>query len=169
MRAYAVKPEHIEIEVTETATFDDRNVFFSELEKIHALGVKISIDDFGTGHSSLDYLRKMPVDIIKIDQSFIKDIGEDDQDEELIRTILAISKTMSIEVIAEGTETLQQLHFLEKNQVDSVQGYFFSKPVEAQEINNILNSSTSPYSEKFKHFEAYKNLDTTSVVKFIGQ
>ena len=169
MRAYAVKPEHIEIEVTETATFDDRNVFFSELEKIHALGVKISIDDFGTGHSSLDYLRKMPVDIIKIDQSFIKDIGEDEQDEELIRTILAISKTMSIEVIAEGTETLEQLSFLELNHVDSVQGYFFSKPVEEQKMTIALRSSISPYIEKFKHFEAYKNLNTTSVVKFIGQ
>lgn len=111
----------------------------------------------------------MPVDIIKIDQSFIKDIGEDEQDEELIRTILAISKTMSIEVIAEGTETLEQLSFLELNHVDSVQGYFFSKPLEAQKMTIALRSSISPYIEKFKHFEAYKNIDTTSVVKFISQ
>ena len=87
--------------------------------------MKISIDDFGTGHSSLDYLRKMPVDVIKIDRSFIKDIGMDEQDEELIRTILAISKTMSIGVIAEGAETVEQVDFLEKNQVDNIQGYFF--------------------------------------------
>ncbi len=156
MTKHAIKPEHVEIEVTETATFDDHNVFFSELDKIHELGVKISIDDFGTGHSSLDYLRKMPVDIIKIDRSFIKDIGMDEQDEELIRTILAISKTMSIEVIAEGAETVEQVDFLEKNQVDNIQGYYFSKPIEAQAISEALNSKDELYEKQFKHFENHK-------------
>jgi len=156
MNKHAIKPEYVEIEVTETATFDDHNIFFSELDKIHALGVKISIDDFGTGHSSLDYLRKMPVDIIKIDRSFIKDIGMDSQDEELIRTILAISKTMSIQVIAEGAETVEQLDFLEKNQVDNIQGYYFSKPISAEEISEVLNNSNSYYAEQFKMFENHK-------------
>ena len=156
MNTHGIKPENVEIEITETATFDDRNIFFSELEKIHALGVKISIDDFGTGHSSLDYLRKMPVDIIKIDRSFIKDIGMDDQDEEIIRTILAISKTMSIEVIAEGAETVEQLFFLEKNKVDHIQGYYFSKPIPAQAISDALNSKNKHYTEEFMHFENHK-------------
>jgi len=156
MNTYAIKPENVEIEVTETATFDDHNIFFSELDKIHALGVKISIDDFGTGHSSLDYLRKMPVDIIKIDRSFIKDIGTDDQDEELIRTILAISKTMSIQVIAEGAETVEQLEFLEQNHVDNIQGYYFSKPILAQAISDVLNSKGDHYAEQFTRFEKHK-------------
>jgi len=156
MNTYAIKPENVEIEVTETATFDDHNIFFSELDKIHDLGVKISIDDFGTGHSSLDYLRKMPVDIIKIDRSFIKDIGTDDQDEELIRTILAISKTMSIQVIAEGAETVEQLEFLEQNQVDNIQGYYFSKPILAQAISDVLNSKDAHYAEQFTRFEKHK-------------
>jgi len=160
MSTHAIKPECIEIEVTETATFDDHNIFFSELEKIHALGVKISIDDFGTGHSSLDYLRKMPVDIIKIDRSFIKDIGMDEQDEELIRTILAISKTMSIQVIAEGAETVEQLIFLEENQVDNIQGYYFSKPIQAQAISNALNSKDNPYIEQFENFENHKSINS---------
>jgi len=156
MNAHNIKPEFVEIEVTETATFDDHNVFFSELEKIHALGVKISIDDFGTGHSSLDYLRKMPVDIIKIDRSFIKDIGMDEQDEELIRTILAISKTMSIQVIAEGAETVEQLIFLEKNKVDNIQGYYFSKPIQEQAISDALNSKDNIFAEQFERFENHK-------------
>jgi len=156
MQIYAIEPEHVEIEVTETATFDDLNFFFSELEKIHALGVKISIDDFGTGHSSLDYLRKMPVDIIKIDRSFIKDIGKDEQDEELIRTILAISKTMSIQVIAEGAETVEQLIFLDENHVDKIQGYYFSKPIQAQAISEALTSKDSLYAKQFEDFENRK-------------
>ena len=159
INTYGIKPEYVEIEVTETATFDDQNVFISELEKIHALGVKISIDDFGTGHSSLDYLRKMPVDIIKIDSSFIKDIGKDEQDEEIIRTILAISKTMSIQVIAEGVETVEQLIFLEKNQVDNIQGYYFSKPIQAQAISDALNSNKNHYKEQFDCFEKRKAID----------
>lgn len=159
MNKYSIKPEYVEIEVTETATFDDHNIFFSELEKIHELGVKISIDDFGTGHSSLDYLRKMPVDIIKIDRSFIKDIGKDAQDEELIRTILAISKTMSIQVIAEGAETVEQLIFLEKNQVDNIQGYYFSKPIQAQELTDALKNNANLYAKQFEYFENFKAIE----------
>jgi len=166
MSTYDIKPEYIEIEVTETATFDDHNIFFSELEKIHNLGVKISIDDFGTGHSSLDYLRKMPVDVIKIDRSFIEDIGRDAQDEELIRTILAISKTMSIEVIAEGAETVEQLMFLEKNQVDNIQGYYFSKPIQAQAVSDALTNSENLYKDKFEHFENHKKMSAKSAQHF---
>lgn len=157
IKVHKIKPEYLEIEVTETATFDDHKVFFSELEKIHDLGVKVSIDDFGTGHSSLDYLRKMPVDIIKIDRSFIKDIGKDAQDEEIIRTILAISKTMSIQVIAEGTETLEQIAFLERHQVDNVQGYYFSEPVRAEQIRELISSNQCNYPEQFERFEQHKS------------
>jgi len=163
MNTHSIEAKHVEIEVTETATFDDHNFFFSELEKIHALGVKISIDDFGTGHSSLDYLRKMPVDIIKIDRSFIKDIGTDEQDEELIRTILAISKTMSIQVIAEGAETVEQLIFLDENHVDNVQGYYFSKPIQAQAISEALNSRDNLYTKQFEIFENHKTGEATLV------
>jgi len=159
---HGIKPEYVEIEVTETATFDDHNVFFSELEKIHDLGVKISIDDFGTGHSSLDYLRKMPVDVIKIDRSFIKDIGKDEQDEELIRTILAISKTMSIQVIAEGVETVEQLIFLEENQVDDIQGYYFSEPIRAQALSDVLNNNDNLYKEQFELLENNKAMHVKS-------
>ena len=162
INTHGIKPEYVEIEVTETATFDDHNVFFSELEKIHALGVKISIDDFGTGHSSLDYLRKMPVDVLKIDRCFIKDIGKDVQDEELIRTILAISKTMSIQVIAEGVETVEQLIFLEENQVNDIQGYYFSKPIRAQVISDVLNSNDNLYKEQFELFKKNKAMHVKS-------
>ncbi len=161
---HGIKPEYIEIEVTETATFDDHKIFFSELEKIHNLGVKISIDDFGTGHSSLDYLRKMPVDVIKIDRSFIQDIGKDVQDEELIRTILAISKTMSIQVIAEGVETVEQLIFLEENQVDDIQGYYFSEPLQAQALSDVFNSNDNIYKEQFEFLENNKTMHAKSIL-----
>jgi EAL domain-containing protein (putative c-di-GMP-specific phosphodiesterase class I) len=90
-------------------------------------------------HSSLDYLRKMLVDIIKIDQSSIRENGEEKQDDKLVRTILDISKTMSIDLIAEGTEMIEQLNLLKNNQVDYVQGHYVYKPLKACEISDGLS------------------------------
>lgn len=135
---YDISASMVEFEVTETGSAESQSVVISELERIRELGVKIAIDDFGTGNASLDYLRKLPLDIVKIDRSFVSDISCNKQDREIIRIILAISKTMELEVIAEGAESVEQLAFLSDNQCDLIQGYYFSVPVSAERISDLL-------------------------------
>ncbi len=142
IKKYCIPPEVIEFEVTETGTVQNMERVISALQSIHALGIKISIDDFGTGHASLDHLRKLPFDILKIDRSFIKDIGVDAQNEELIRVVMAIAKAMNLEVIAEGVETKSQLAFLDDIDCDLIQGFYFSKPISASEFTLPLHQST---------------------------
>ncbi len=112
LEEYAIPPQQLELELTETAVMDNPEVTVKELQIIHELGVRISIDDFGTGYSSLNYLKRFPIDALKIDRCFIKDIGDDQYDEEIIKVMVVIAHTMGIEVVAEGIETNQQLAFL---------------------------------------------------------
>lgn len=153
---YDITPSMIELEVTETGVLDDQKRTIDELEKINEMGVKISIDDFGTGNSSLDYLRKLPLDTLKIDRSFVVDIGVDTQDEELIRVMLAISQTMELDVIAEGVETVEQLCFLAENQCDVIQGYYFSKPVSAADMTTLFENAQQDAQQNFvDEFEVF--------------
>jgi EAL domain-containing protein (putative c-di-GMP-specific phosphodiesterase class I) len=133
LKMHNIPPEHIELELTETAVIDDPKFVMAELNRIHDLGVKIAIDDFGTGYSSLDYLRRLPLDYLKIDRSFTLDIGRSESAEELIRVMIAIAHTLNLQVVAEGVETDAQLRFLEAHGCDHAQGYLFSKPVSLAE------------------------------------
>lgn len=99
-----------------------------DIHELRKIGVKISLDDFGTGYSSLCYLRKLPIDKIKIDRSFINDIYEDEKVGAIISSIIMLSKAMKLEIIAEGVENLQQLNFLIEKGCHQIQGYLFSKP-----------------------------------------
>lgn len=160
LKKYSIDPAMLEIEVTETGVLDDERNIIGELEKIHNLGVNISIDDFGTGNASLDYLRKLPFDILKIDRSFVSDIGVDEQDEELIRVIMAVSKTMNLSVIAEGVETVEQITFLANNHCDLMQGFYFSKPVSPKLITELLEASSQVFAEQFTALDEFKKLQT---------
>ena len=146
LKEFNITPHQLELELTETAIMSNPELTIHELNEIHKLGVKISIDDFGTGYSSLNYLKRFPIDILKIDRCFIKDIGEDKYDEEIIKVMVAIGHTMGIKVVAEGVETQQQLDFLASIGCDLGQGYFFSKPLNSQCSTDLVKNISSDFS-----------------------
>ena len=129
------KAEWLEFEVTESQIMKDTQESIKLLKELSEMGIKISIDDFGTGYSSLSYLKQLPIDKLKIDQSFIRDIIKDKDDREIVRTIIAMAKNLNMSVIAEGVETIEQKEFLVKNGCNEIQGYFYYKPIPVKEIN----------------------------------
>ena len=133
------KPEWLEFEVTESQIMQDTIESIKLLKELGDMGIKISIDDFGTGYSSLSYIKQLPIDKLKIDQSFIKDIIEDEDDREIVRTIIAMAKNLKMHVIAEGVETKEQKEFLVENGCHEIQGYFYYKPLPVQDINTHIS------------------------------
>ncbi|BFT70237.1 putative bifunctional diguanylate cyclase/phosphodiesterase [Paenibacillus sp. P36] len=131
-------PQYLELEITESMTMDVDHAIQSLLE-LKELGVHVSIDDFGTGYSSLYYLKKFPIDKLKIDRSFVRDIMVDPNDAAIVTTIIAMTRHLNLKVIAEGVETEEQLHFLHQNRCNEVQGYWFSPPVNAVQLENMLS------------------------------
>jgi EAL domain-containing protein (putative c-di-GMP-specific phosphodiesterase class I) len=113
------------------------------MQSLKKLGVKISIDDFGTGYSSLAYLKKLPLDQLKIDQSFVRDITLDVNDAIIVETIIDMTKNLKIEVIAEGVETFEQKEFLMSKGCYFFQGYYFSKPLSNTTFENFISTSLS--------------------------
>lgn len=147
-------PSHaLQIEITETGVMENIEIVIEELNSIHELGVKIALDDFGTGNASLELLRKLPLDILKIDRSFVQDIGKDKQDEEIIHIILAVAKTMGLEVVAEGVETFSQMHFLSMANCEVIQGYYFIEPISAQHFTKLLYQPAGAFLGQFAHYE----------------
>lgn len=132
-------PAHcLEVEITEGLLLDDAPEVQELLDKLHAMGIRISIDDFGTGYSSLSYLKKFPFDVLKIDQSFVRDVISDPEDAALASAIIHMAHELKLEVIGEGVETPEQLAFLSGNGLDMAQGYLFSKPAPAAEFSRML-------------------------------
>ncbi len=129
---------NLEIELTETSIMDAHELAANMLEDIKALGVQISMDDFGVGYSSFSYLRNLPIDILKIDRSFVRDITTDQNDAAIISAIIAMAHTLNLTVVAEGVETLEQLHFLHDQNCDIAQGYLISRPLPALEFVQFL-------------------------------
>jgi EAL domain-containing protein (putative c-di-GMP-specific phosphodiesterase class I) len=121
---------HLELEVTESTVMTDLDEAIDVLRSLRQMGISISVDDFGTGHSSLNYLRKLPVDTLKIDRSFVMGVEVPDSDDQVIAaTIIALGRTLGLNVIAEGVETLPQLSFLNSNGCHEIQGYLISPPL----------------------------------------
>ena len=110
------------------------------LEKLKVLGVTLALDDFGTGYSSLSYLRTLPIDVLKIDKSFIDGILIEEKSEYIINSIIELSHYLNLLVVAEGVETKEQLEYLEKSSCDIIQGYYFSKPVEFDDVSKMIIS-----------------------------
>ncbi|SIS42498.1 sensor domain-containing protein [Salimicrobium flavidum] len=130
-------PEFLELEITESMAIhaEQASVILTELNK---LGVKISIDDFGTGYSSLSYLKRFPIDQLKIDQSFVRDIDSNKEDNDIIRTIISLAHNLNLEVIAEGVKTKAQLEFLKRNGCFKFQGYYLAKPMKPEEVTELF-------------------------------
>jgi len=129
-----LSPNYLELELTESVSMDDPLAVIAMMDRLSKLGIKMSIDDFGTGYSSLSYLKRFKVSKLKIDQSFVRDIMADTDDRAIVKTIVALSKSLGIKTIAEGVETAEQMEFLKKSKCDEIQGYFFSKPLNAEDF-----------------------------------
>ena len=129
---------HLELELTESVVMENPAVAAEILRQLKKIGVKLSVDDFGTGYSSLAYLKSFPIDTLKIDQSFVRDLVVDADDAAIVSAIISMAHDLGLEVIAEGVETLQQLHFLRARQCDEAQGYLFQRPVDSETALQLL-------------------------------
>ncbi|MFS0723332.1 putative bifunctional diguanylate cyclase/phosphodiesterase [Paenibacillus sp. 1P07SE] len=136
-----LSPEHLELEITESMT-SDVDYAIVTLTELKAIGVKISIDDFGTGYSSLLYLKKFPIDKLKIDRSFVTDLTLGSNDAAIVTTIAMMARHMNLRVTAEGVENSSQLAFLKEQECQEAQGYYFAKPISPAEIESWLRQPT---------------------------
>ncbi|WP_417696139.1 putative bifunctional diguanylate cyclase/phosphodiesterase [Pseudomonas sp.] len=132
LKETGLDPTQLELEITESVLMQNVDTTVAILKAVKRLGIRLAIDDFGTGYSSLSYLQKFPVDVLKIDQSFVGDLSIDSNDAKLVSTIISLGKSLNLHIIAEGVETLEQLEFLKAHQCEEAQGYYFSKAVEPQ-------------------------------------
>ena len=128
----------LKLEITESAVMQKAEVAAAMLGQLKELGVKLHIDDFGTGYSSLSYLHRFPVDVLKIDRSFISRMGADDDSSEIVTTIIYLAHNLGMEVTAEGVETVEQLAQLRSLSCEYGQGYYFSKPVVAESARLMI-------------------------------
>ncbi|WP_416304993.1 EAL domain-containing protein [Neptunicella sp. SCSIO 80796] len=130
----------LELEITENIVMQDPDSTTELLVALKKMGVRIAIDDFGTGYSSMSYLKKFPVDVLKIDQTFIRDLDEISNDAAIVEASIYLADKIGLETIAEGVETVEQLGFLQNNGCHIIQGYYFSKPLPEQELLTLLNN-----------------------------
>lgn len=138
MAAHAVDPSLIEIELTEGLVMEDSEAAQMELLRLKRIGLRISIDDFGTGYSCLSYLRRFPIDVLKIDRSFVMEIGVSQDGESIIDAIISLARSLRLETVAEGVETTEQLDFLLDRGCHIVQGYLFGVPMEQPLVEPLL-------------------------------
>lgn len=134
LRRTGLEPRALELELTETILMHDVEEVTAELRELRRLGVSVSIDDFGTGYSSLAYVKKFPVDRIKIDQSFVRNIATDPNDAAIVRAIINLGHSLGIDVIAEGVDSLEQVEMLRAEGCEEAQGFLFAKPVPAEDF-----------------------------------
>lgn len=133
-------PNLLELEITESVLMHSVESTIAILQCIKKMGVRLAIDDFGTGYSSLSYLQKFPIDVLKIDQSFVRNLSTDSNDAALVSAIISLGKSLNLNIIAEGVETREQLDFLRVQECEEVQGYFFSKALAAEAFTSLLSS-----------------------------
>lgn len=138
MQETGCKAEWLELEVTESQIMTNPEEAIKRLTQIGDLGVELAVDDFGTGYSSLAYLKKLPINKLKIDQAFVKDLPYDEEDAGISKAVIGLSKNLNLKVIAEGVETRKQKDFLVDNGCENIQGYYYSKPVPANELEILL-------------------------------
>ena len=133
-------PQYLELELTESVLMNNTEQAIETLQKLRNLGIKISIDDFGCGYSSLSYLKILPIDVLKIDQAFVRDIAASPNDAAIVKTIITLANNLHLQTIAEGIETEEQSTILSDLECDELQGYLFSKPLRADALRSFLKT-----------------------------
>ncbi|MHC8375744.1 putative bifunctional diguanylate cyclase/phosphodiesterase [Pseudomonas sp. MDT1-16] len=146
LKQTGMEPALLELEITEGVLMQNVETTVTALTRLKAMGVRLAIDDFGTGYSSLSYLQRFPIDVLKIDQSFIRGLSSDSNDAALVSAIISLGRSLKLTIIAEGVETLEQLDFLKAHQCEEGQGYYFSKAVEPEAFVRYLGSVKPPSS-----------------------
>ena len=136
-----IDPLNLELEITESIIMDDVEAAIQIMETIKSKGIHLAIDDFGTGYSSLAYLKRFPIDVLKVDRSFVKDIPEDKTDMAITSAVIAMAHKLSMRVVAEGIETQEQMDFLRENNCDDGQGYLLSRPLTLPQLHHFLVSN----------------------------
>jgi diguanylate cyclase (GGDEF)-like protein/PAS domain S-box-containing protein len=134
---HALEPGRLCIEVTESALVEDLRVTGAQLEQLKQLGIRVAIDDFGTGYSSLAYLKRLPIDFLKIDRSFVADIGQDPDDQTIVETVIVMAHALGLQVVAEGAETQEQVEFLRSRGCDLIQGYYYARPLPVAQLEPL--------------------------------
>ena len=141
LRETGVNPRYLELELTERVAADDPLGAIAVMNELHQLGVRIAIDDFGTGYSSLNYLKRFRVHKLKIDQSFVRGLAEDPEDQAIVKAIINLASSLGVETIAEGVEEIEQIAFLRAHGCKEAQGFYFSQPVPADQFTTLLRES----------------------------
>ncbi|RPI45758.1 MAG: GGDEF and EAL domain-containing protein [Betaproteobacteria bacterium] len=134
-------PACLDLEITETVLMQEADATIAILKELKAMGVCISVDDFGTGYSSLAYLKRFPIDTLKIDKSFMRDVTSDSHNAAIVRTVIALAKSLGLESIAEGVETREQLDFLRAEGCNRMQGYYYSRPLAPQALYEFVHGA----------------------------
>jgi len=138
LKETGLEPRHLELELTETALIDDSATVADALKELKAIGVQLALDDFGTGYSSLTHLKRFPIDALKIDKSFVRDLTTDEDDAGIVTAMIGMGKILHLRVVAEGVETQKQLELLQQYNCPQGQGYLFSRPVPSEEFGQLL-------------------------------
>jgi diguanylate cyclase (GGDEF)-like protein/PAS domain S-box-containing protein len=157
----------LELELTESGLMDNQEQAVGRLNNLRAQGVRLAIDDFGTGYSSLAYLKRFPLDVLKIDKSFIDDIPSNKDDREIAATIVAIGHTLGFKVLAEGVETADQLDFLKSQSCDLYQGYLKSKPLPAEDFAVLLQNEGF-VNTQIKYFKVVSHSPSTTIPSLLS-
>ena len=155
-----VSPKLVQLEITEGAVLKNVEHAIAMLKELREMGMGIALDDFGTGYSSLTYLKRFPVDAVKIDRSFVRDLDHDANDATIVSTVIAMAANLGLRVIAEGVETPQQLEFLRARRCAEYQGYLFSKPLPPEEFAELVRAASLVNSANGAKAKASKALPT---------
>jgi EAL domain-containing protein (putative c-di-GMP-specific phosphodiesterase class I) len=147
-------PRSLKLEITESAVMDNIDAATEMLVQLRALGVQLSIDDFGTGYSSLSYLHRFPINTLKVDRSFVMRMADNNENSEIVRTILMLAQNLGMDVVAEGVETREQLALLRKLGCEYGQGFLFSKPIDADGAERIIAETRAVASHAPAEVEA---------------
>jgi len=157
-------PHALELELTESVLMKHAESSSAVLETLRLRGIKVALDDFGTGYSSLSYLRNVPIDALKIDQSFVAQIAADRDEASIVIAVISMARSLKLRVVAEGVETLEQLAFLQAHECDEAQGYYFSRPVGPQEFAELLRTGIRASAVGVSQERLFESADTSRPV-----